>query len=88
MHTMIVTANRTDKIAVLEAKRTVANSMVPEQNRIYFHKNTITALNGYWSTLVNNPSLVKIFLQMRETNVEMIKCENMTLIVSKNMKNH
>ena len=47
MHTVIVTANRTDKIAVLEAKRTVANSMVPEENRIYFYKNTITTLNGY-----------------------------------------
>ena len=47
MHTVIIKANRTDKIARLEAKRTVANSTVPEQNRIYFHKNTITALNEY-----------------------------------------
>ena len=85
---MIITANRTDKIARLEAKRTVANLMVPEQNRIYFHKNTITTLNGYGSTLVNNPSLVGIFLEMHETNMELIKCENMTLIVSENVKNH
>ena len=47
MHAVIITANRTDKIASLEAKRTVANSMVPGQNRVYFHKNGITTLNGY-----------------------------------------